>query len=119
MLPQTPTWIQKAALKNDKIAQRILGTLYVTGYGKSIEQNNDKAMRWFRKAAEQGDAIAQYNVGVLLFNGKGANKNVKDAKKWFQKAAKQDCPQAQFVLMNYFKKETGVSHGMAQEMERL
>ncbi len=41
----------------------------------------------YRKAAEQGDAKAQFNLGVMLYEGRGLAKDQKEAVRWYRKAA--------------------------------
>jgi S1-C subfamily serine protease len=45
------------------------------------------AVSWFRKAAEQGYAIAQYSLGLMYFNGQGAEQDYVSGHMWFNLAA--------------------------------
>ena len=51
-------------------------------------QDSKKAMH-FKLEAEKGDATSQCNYGICLINGKGVNKNLKEAAYWFKKSAEQ------------------------------
>jgi hypothetical protein len=51
-------------------------------------QDTKKAMH-FKLEAEKGDATSQCNYGICLLNGKGVNKNLKEAAYWFKKSAEQ------------------------------
>ena len=51
-------------------------------------QDSKKAMH-FKLEAEKGDAASQCNYGICLINGKGVNKNLKEAAYWFKKSAEQ------------------------------
>lgn len=51
-------------------------------------QDTNKAMH-FKLEAEKGDATSQCNYGICLLNGKGVNKNLKEAAYWFKKSAEQ------------------------------
>ena len=51
-------------------------------------QDSKKAMH-FKLEAEKGDATSQCNYGICLLNGKGVNKNLKEAAYWFKKSAEQ------------------------------
>ena len=51
-----------------------------------VRRSAAKAARWFRRAAEHGSAPAQNNLGILLGNGSGVEKNVDEALSWLRKA---------------------------------
>ena len=54
-------------------------------------------MKWCRKAAEQGNPQAQMNLGALLLNGQGVERNAVKGLIWIQKAAEQGMsPQRRF-----------------------
>ena len=57
-----------------------------------------KAAASYRTAAEKGDAEAQANLGALLAEGQGVDKDVKAAVAWFRKAAEQGRADAQAAL---------------------
>ncbi|UZO08179.1 uncharacterized protein OCT59_028441 [Rhizophagus irregularis] len=69
-------YFQKAAEKENKFAQYILGDFY-------------------KNAAEKGHNIAQNNLGMLYLRGEGTEKDLNTAIYWFQKAAKNDESYAQ------------------------
>jgi len=46
------------------------------------------AATWFQTAAEHGLADSQFNLGVLLENGLGVEKNLAQAYQWYALAAK-------------------------------
>jgi TPR repeat protein len=50
------------------------------------------------RLAKQGDADAQYNLGAMYTNGKGVEKDQKEAVKWFRKSAEQGNAKGQFGL---------------------
>jgi TPR repeat protein len=66
----------------------------------SAYQNGEyvRAAQLFRALAEQGHARAQFNLGLLLADGKGVQRNYPAAQKWYQKAAKQGHAEAQYNL---------------------
>lgn len=41
-------------------------------------------------AAEAGQPVAQFELGSIYFNGKGAERNPKEALRWFRLAAEQN-----------------------------
>jgi TPR repeat protein len=51
-----------------------------------VRRSPPRAAQWFRRAAEHGSVPAQNNLGVLLSNGNGVRKNVKEALVWLRKA---------------------------------
>jgi TPR repeat protein len=51
-----------------------------------VKRSRRKAAEWFRRAAEHGLATAQNNLGVLLGDGEGVEKNVREALLWLRKA---------------------------------
>lgn len=52
----------------------------------TVRRSATKAVHWFRRAAEHGCVSAQNNMGVILGNGNGVKKNVKEALLWLRKA---------------------------------
>lgn len=59
-----------------------------------------------KKKAEQGDSSAQLNIGGRYCDGKGVEKNFKEAANWYRKAAEQGNIDAQRILgVCYFKGE--------------
>ncbi len=58
---------------------------------------------WFRKAAEAGNADGMYELGILLYQGRGVAEDQGEARRWFQGAAKAGNPKAREVLEGLFK----------------
>lgn len=70
----------------------------------AVEKKDFKrAAELFTELAEQGNAEAQHNMGMLLREGKGVEKNHKNAAAWFRKAADQGIADAQFNLGNMYE----------------
>ena len=67
-----------------------------------VRRSPAKAAQWFRRAAEHGSAPAQNYLGILLGNGNGVRKNVKEALLWLRKAfrAGNSCA-AQNIAVTY------------------
>ena len=86
------------AEQGDAGAQSFLGTMYLTGIGSRVPQDNMKAVKWFTKAAKQGDADAQCNLGARYYRGEGVPQDYKKALHWYTKAAEQGDANAQFSL---------------------
>lgn len=88
--------------------QRILGSMYYTGWGEYAKPDKEKALSLFTRAANGGDAQAQYNLGVMYEQGEGGvNVDYEKAVKWFRKAATAGLAQAQFNLANMYSKGAG------------
>jgi hypothetical protein len=58
---------------------------------------------WFRKAAEAGNADGMYELGILLYQGRGVAEDQGEARQWFRRAAKAGNPKAREVLEGLFK----------------
>ncbi len=58
--------------------------------------------------AEQGDAFAQWELGYMYAEGRGVEKNDKEAAKWFRKAAEQGDAVSQYELGRLYAKGKGV-----------
>jgi TPR repeat protein len=69
------------------------------------EGDIEQAAVWYRRAAQQGIALAQFNLGVLLQNGTGVDKNLVEAVKWYEQAAIQGYLNAIYNLA--FMRENG------------
>lgn len=54
----------------------------------------DAAFKILSTLSEQGDIVAQYNLGLMLKNGLGRNKDTEQATYWFGKAAQKGLAQA-------------------------
>jgi hypothetical protein len=75
------------AEKGDADAARNLGFLYHQGLG--VSQDFATARVWYGKAANKCNATAQNNLGLLLLNGQGGDKDPVRAFRLFEVAAKQ------------------------------
>ncbi|MFN7097258.1 MAG: tetratricopeptide repeat protein [Gammaproteobacteria bacterium] len=62
----------------------------------------------YTRAAKQGVAEAQYSLGTMYEQGKGAEKNSKEAIEWYRKAAEQNYVEAQYRLGVMYEKNEGV-----------
>lgn len=68
-------------------AQANLGLLYDSGQG--VEPDPASAVEWYQKAAEQGHPLGQGALGLALFNGVGAPKDIVQGYMWTMLAADQ------------------------------
>ena len=78
---------QPLATKGDPDAARNLAMLYHRGLG--FEVDFIKARYWYKIAALKCNATAQNNLGLLLLNGQGGDKDLVGAFRLFEKAALQ------------------------------
>jgi len=74
-----------------------LGWMYANGCN-SVGQNDYQAVEWYKMAAAQGYVPAQINLGWMLSNGRGVEKDDRQALEWYRKAAKLGDPVAQFNM---------------------
>ncbi|MGE0746052.1 MAG: SPOR domain-containing protein [Rhodospirillales bacterium] len=74
----------------------------------------DAAYRDFQRAAETGDAVSQFNVGGMFFEGRGVERNMREAAFWFRKAAEQGVPLAQHGLAVLYYRGAGVARDYAE-----
>jgi len=75
---------------------------------RACRKDYREAVRWYRKAAEQGYAKAQFNLGDMLYQGKGAAQDYVEAINWIQKAADQGNARAENALGYLYSSGEGV-----------
>jgi hypothetical protein len=78
---------QPLANAGDADAARNLARLYHQGLGVNLDYY--KARQWYRLAASKCNATAQNNLGLLMLNGQGGEKDPVGAFRLFEKAALQ------------------------------
>lgn len=67
-----------------------------------VRKSARKAAEWYRRSAEHGFAPAQNTLGVLLGDGRGVEKNPRDALTWLRKAFRQgDSSAATNIALTY------------------
>lgn len=79
-------WVQKAANKNDGIAQILLSSVYLGEFDSSL-QDFEKAFYWMLNAAKTGIAPAQYEVSRMYIKGIGTGVDYSQGVYWLEKAA--------------------------------
>lgn len=77
-------WYGEAANHSDSAALRFAEMLINS---KAIAQDYPRALKLCHQAAEHRDGKGQYCLGYLYENGRGTEKNSKEAMKWYQLAA--------------------------------
>ena len=103
----------QAAEQGDAIAQSRLG--YMFNVGRSVEQDNAKALYWYQKASSQGNLDAIVNLGVMYRGGDGVATDLAKAYSLFEKAANAGHPSAQYNIgvMHQFGEFVEVGYGVA------
>lgn len=91
--------------KNDVFALNRAKQLLVVG-------ELSKAFLEFQQLAVQGNVDAQFQLGLMLLNGLGVEKNQKQAVGWFEKAAKQGNLEAQAKLAFMYGAGFGVEQNL-------
>ena len=91
----------KAGMSGSIWAQRELGALYATGWWTGPKDPVEGA-RWYRRAAERGHAEAQYNLGFMILEGEGTEKNVDEGLYWLHLSAEQGEDQAIRLLADAY-----------------
>ena len=90
-----------AAEAGDPVAQARLG--YIYDVGRSIPENNEKAILWYKKAAANQEWSAVVNMAVMHLNGDGVPVDVAKAFSFFEQAAKAGHPVAQRNLGSMYQ----------------
>jgi localization factor PodJL len=67
-----------------------------------------------RLAAAQGDAAAQFEVASRIAEGRGADKDLKDAAQWYQRSASSGFAMSQFRLGALYERGAGVDKDIAR-----
>lgn len=63
-----------------------------------LAQSEQDSFAYMKQAAEQGNATAQFQLAAMYQDGRGVEKNNKEAARYYNKAAKQGHAAAQFHL---------------------
>jgi TPR repeat protein len=93
-----------------------LGIYYADGIANSpVKANPYRAREMFAYAASYfGDADAQYHLGRMYFDGRGGDKDPRQAARWLTLAANKGQPQAQALLGSMLFKGEGVPRQAAR-----
>lgn len=78
-------WIKKSAEQGNPDAQKLIGSMYLSGEG--CTRSNKNALFWKEKSAQQGHPDAQADVGLMHYGGIGTTKNISSAYFWSVLAA--------------------------------
>ena len=69
-------------------------------FGQYVEQDLEQAFKYLKEAAERGDLEAQRNMGIMLINGEGVDKNTQLGYQWIEKAANAGDKASRKILAN-------------------
>jgi len=95
-LPQSVTWLTKAADAGDATAMYLLGRMYAGGIG--VEQDYVDAFDWYKRAAANGNTDAMYSLGEAYEHGKGVREDIQQAVNWYDKATLRGSKPAKAAL---------------------
>jgi hypothetical protein len=96
-------WLNSAAEKNHPDAQMTLASYF---HAKNNEEGYKRAFSWFTRCAKVENAkqnpAAKYYLAMCYLEGKGAQKNQKQALRWMEEAAKGKDSSAEYLLGSWY-----------------
>lgn len=112
------TMIRHEAVDGDANSQLLYGLAYLEGRDKLTPDAN-KASYWLRRSARGGNAYAMLTLGSLYADGRGFEKDQKQAVRWWKKAAKKGNPRAQYLLGKSLLDGNGIDQDTQQAIDWL
>jgi TPR repeat protein len=88
--------IREKAVAGDAFCNRILGSMYYTGFGEMVDKN--LAFNYLSRAAEANDVRAYTALANLYLNGEGVAKNHEKAVYWLNKGVEAGEREAAYTL---------------------
>lgn len=88
--------IREKAVDGDAFCNRILGSMYYTGYGEM--RNHSLAANYLLRAAQGGDVVAYTSLANLYLNGEGVAKDNEKAVYWLQKGVEAGEREAMYTM---------------------
>lgn len=88
--------IREKAVDGDAFCNRILGSMYYTGYGAM--QDMGLALNYLNRAAEKGDVVTYCYMANMYIDGKGVGKDLKKAEELLKKGVKAGDREALYTL---------------------
>lgn len=104
--PDALDWYAKAGQQGHVLAQRTLGTLYLTG-AEGVDPDATLAVQWLTAAADAGDVRAMNNLGVAYGTGTVLPQDDAQAFEWLLTASDEGLAQASFVLGRMYEAGRG------------
>lgn len=83
----------------------------------SDEQKNIDDAQTCRAKAEHGDSRAQYELGRLLFEGRGVSQDYRESARWYRTAADQGYAPAQSSLGSMYERGLGISQDYSEALK--
>ncbi|NEM97381.1 ankyrin repeat domain-containing protein [Pontibacter burrus] len=88
--------IREKAVEGDAFSNRMLGSMYYTGYGEMKDLGY--AFNYLNRAANKGDIVAYTNLANLYLDGEGVEKNREKAIFWLKKGVESGDREALYTL---------------------
>ncbi len=88
--------IREKAVEGDAFSNRILGSMYFTGYGEM--QDKELAFNYILRAANKGDVVAYCSLANLYLEGDGVKKDNEKAVSWLKKGVAAGEREALYTL---------------------
>lgn len=88
--------IREKAVEGDAFSNRMLGSMYYTGYGEMKDLGY--AFNYLNRAANKGDIVAYTNLANLYLDGEGVEKNKEKAIFWLKKGVEAGDREALYTL---------------------
>ncbi|MBD1395827.1 SEL1-like repeat protein [Pontibacter sp. JH31] len=88
--------IREMAVAGDAFCNRILGSMYYTGYGEM--QDKEYAFNYIQRAANRHDVVAYTSLANLYLTGEGVEANTEKAKYWLERGVAAGSKEALYTL---------------------
>lgn len=110
--------IREKAVAGDAFANRILGSMYYTGFGEMVDKG--LAFNYIGRAAEAQDVQSYTSLANLYLNGEGVGKNHEKAVYWLNKGVEAGEREALYTLALLYEEGTlgEVKVGEARQLYR-
>jgi len=105
-------YYEKAAANGDNEAAYIAALMYEENF--EIRPDTNKMAALMRQAAQSGHAAAQADYGLLVYQGRGAERNEAEAAAWFEKSAIGGDQEGQFLYAFTLAKGEGVPRNVEE-----
>ncbi|MCX2741593.1 ankyrin repeat domain-containing protein [Pontibacter anaerobius] len=96
--------IREKAVDGDAFCNRILGSMYYTGYGEM--KNHSLAFNYLRRAADANDVVAYASLANLYLNGEGVEKDKEKAAYWLQKGIEAGERESMYTMALLYEEGT-------------
>ncbi len=96
--------IRDKAVEGDAFCNRILGSMYYTGFGEMVDKG--LAFNYLSRAAEAQDVVAYTSLANLYLNGEGVKKDNDKALYWLKKGVEAGEREASYTLALLYEEGT-------------